>query len=234
MIATSAFRNAKYAVHAAMADPGWTAAVEQEGKSYTSLPPALIVDIDETVLDNSRSQAQIVKDRTVFDRTETQWNNWVRMGEATPIPGAVEFLNWAVLEYPQLTVLYVTNRIEAVKPATIANLKRLGFPLKDGVDVVLPKERADASSDKSSRRAHIAESYRIILLAGDDLGDFITAKGTPEERLGAARAYQRFWGERWVILPNPTYGSWERALYPKGAEDTEVLKKKFETLTVVR
>lgn len=235
MAVVSAYRNARGTVASAIADRGWTAALEQSNKEYANLPPAIIVDIDETVLDNSRSQAQTVIDRGVFDVTETEWNNWVGLADASPVPGAVEFLNWAIWQFPQTTIFYVTNRAANVEAKTRENLKKHGFPLKEGVDVVVTKgELGSTSSDKSSRRAKISETYRVILLVGDDLGDFMSAQGSPDERLAAARANQQYWGERWVVLPNPTYGSWERALYPNGSKDEDALKSKFDKLKTIR
>lgn len=235
MITTAAFRNAKQAVNAAMIDPHWTAAIEQQGKSYSNLPPAIVVDIDETILDNSRAQAQTVKDRDIYDTTEKKWNEWVDLVSATPIPGSLEFLHWAIWQHPQITVFYLTNRAAAVETKTRENLKKFGYPLKESVDVVMTKgEGPQDSWDKPARRAKLAESYRIILLVGDDLGDFLSGKGSPEERVKAALNYQMYWGERWVILPNPTYGSWERALYPPGACDTKILKAKFEKLNTLK
>ncbi|MRV72151.1 hypothetical protein GJ700_10535 [Duganella sp. FT92W] len=231
MVATGAYRNARNAVNAAMADTSWTAAVEQQGKSYAALPPAIILDVDETVLDNSPSEALTVKKRTVYDVSDKEWDKWVRMKAATPVPGSLEFLKWAVERYPQLTIFYVTNRSVELEPETKANLMNLGYPLKEGADVIISKgDGVPSASDKSPRRSMVADKHRIIMLVGDDLGDFITGKGTPEERVAAAKAYQQYWGERWVILPNPTYGSWERALYKLGGSDAETLQAKFDKL----
>ena len=63
------------------------------------------------------------------------------------------------------------------------------------------------------RRAHVARDYRILLLVGDDLGDFVVnPAGTPEERHARTAPNAEWWGRRWIMLPNPTYGSWERAV----------------------
>lgn len=232
MVAVSAFKNARNSVVGAMRDASWSASMEQinSGKPFGKLPPAIIVDIDETMLDNSKSQAQTVKNRDVYDVSDKQWKDWVRMSAANPIPGAVEFLGWAVKEYPEITVFYVTNRTSDVKAETIKNLRSVGLPLKEGLDVVLTKED---SSDKTARRTRISEGYRIILLVGDDLGDFISAKGSIDDREKNAKTYQSFWGDRWVVLPNPTYGSWERALYPESPTDVRVLRRKFEVLKTI-
>lgn len=90
------------------------------------------------------------------------------------------------------------------------------------------------TSDKSSRRRAIAKSYRILLLVGDDLGDFVPgAQDTPENRLKLVAKYRSQWGRGWFLLPNPLSGTWESALYGYNSSmtDAEILEKK---LTAVR
>lgn len=231
MITTSLYRSAYSSVKLSLLKKNRTAAVEQAEMDVSALPPAIIVDIDETILDNSKAQALAVDKRGGFELAE--WQKWVRKKEATPIPGALEFLAWAASEENGVTIFYVTNRSVDVEPATLENLQKFGFPIKEGVDVILSRGEygsVSKSSDKSSRRKHICEKYRVILMAGDDLGDFITTEGSPEERVTASSQYQNFWGERWIVLPNPTYGSWERAIFKGIKEDSEILKAKFQKL----
>lgn len=208
--ATQAYRLAGLQVEAALKNLAWTAALEQTGEA-SKLPPAVILDIDETVLDNSYFQARQVRDRASF--SEERWNRWVEEARATPIPGAVEFTTNAAKS--GVTVFYISNRTAAVEAATRANLAAHGFPLSDKVDTVLTRgERPEwEASTKGPRRAHVARDYRILLLVGDDLGDFVVnASGTPEERRATTAPNADWWGRRWIMLPNPTYGSWERAV----------------------
>jgi acid phosphatase len=66
----------------------------------------------------------------------------------------------------------------------------------------------------------------VLLLIGDDLGDFVVdASGTPEARRAATAPHAGWWGERWIMLPNPSYGSWERAI-TSGAVDPVTAKRK--------
>lgn len=191
-------------------DPRWSAAIEQQGRDPRSLPPAIIVDVDETVLDNSPSQARMIAQDADFGEV---WQKWVEESAAEPIPGALEFLREAAAR--GVTVFYITNREKHMEAATRRNLERLGFPLAHEADAVLTKgERPGWTSDKSSRRAAIAVSYRIVLLVGDDLGDFLPGIHVPpEERLQKAAPYESFWGRKWIILPNALYGTWEEAAY---------------------
>lgn len=208
--ALQSFRLAQLQLDAALQDPGWTAALEQTGDS-SKLPPAVIVDVDETVLDNSYYQARMVRDGTEF--SPTTWDPWVMEAKATAIPGAREFTQYAAER--GVTIFYITNRTRNIEAATRRNLAAEGFPIAAEVDTVLTRgERPEwNASAKGPRRAHVARGYRILLLVGDDLGDFvIDASGTPQDRRTRAAPYEEWWGRRWIMLPNPTYGSWERAV----------------------
>lgn len=214
--AIQAYRLAQLQLDAALADPGWTAAIEQQGDA-AKLPPAVIVDVDETVLDNSYYQARLIRDNGVF--ASDTWDSWVAEGRATAVPGALEFSREAATK--GVTVFYVSNRTANLEEPTRRNLAGLGFPMGDGVDTVLVRgERPEwSASGKGPRRAFIARNYRILMLIGDDLGDFVVdAAGTPAERQSRAAAQSDWWGRRWIMIPNPTYGSWERAIVG-GAKD---------------
>ena len=208
--ALQAYRLAEAQLDAALKDPSWTAAIEQTG-DVSTLPPAVILDIDETVLDNSYFQARMVRDRTVF--SEELWNGWVQEARATPIPGAREFTHYAAKN--GVAVFYISNRTAVGETATRANLAAHGFALSETVDTLLTRgERPEwQASAKGPRRLHVARDYRILLLIGDDLGDFVVnAAGTPEERQTRTAPNSEWWGRRWIMLPNPTYGSWERGV----------------------
>lgn len=208
--ALQAYRLAERQLAAALADPSWTAAIEQQGEAAT-LPPAVILDVDETVLDNSYYQARLIRDNTTF--APATWDPWVEEARATAIPGAVEFAQSAAKQ--GVTVFYVTNRTANLEAATRRNLAAEQFPLDAALDTVLVRgERPEwSASAKGPRRAFVARHYRILLLIGDDLGDFVVdASGTPAERRTRAAAQSEWWGRRWIMIPNPTYGSWERAI----------------------
>ena len=208
--AIQAYKLAELRLEAALKDPSWTAAIEQTG-SPGALKPAVIVDVDETVLDNSYYQARMIRDNTAY--SSATWDPWVQEAAATAIPGALAFATFAASK--GITIFYVTNRTANLEAATRANLAAVGFPLTAGVDTVLTRgERPEwQASSKAARRAHVARDHRILLLIGDDLGDFVAeAAGTPAERRAATAPQASWWGERWIMIPNPTYGSWERAI----------------------
>jgi 5'-nucleotidase (lipoprotein e(P4) family) len=208
--ALQAYRAAARQLDAALADPSWTAAIEQTADA-SKLPPAVVLDVDETVLDNSPFQARAVRDNTSY--SEGAWNRWVMEARATAVPGAKEFTAYAVKK--GVAVFYISNRMSEVEKPTRANLEAAGFPVDPKVDTVLCRgERPEwSASTKGPRRAFVAASHRILLLIGDDLGDFVVnAAGTPDERRTRTEPNAAWWGVRWIMLPNPTYGSWERAL----------------------
>jgi acid phosphatase len=220
--ATQAYRLASLQLEAALKDPSWTAATEQTGDA-SKLRPAVILDVDETVLDNSSYEARKIRDNTGF--AIDTWDKWCQEARAGAIPGAVEFTQQAAKR--GVTVFYVTNRTANVEEVTRRNLAALQFPVSADIDTVLTRgERPEwQASSKTARRAHVARDYRILLLIGDDLGDFVAdASGTPEQRAERTAPHAAWWGLRWIMLPNPTYGSWERALIGN-AKDTIAAKR---------
>ena len=206
-----------------IAAPGaGSAAIEQAGVApdvLARLPTAVVLDLDETVLDNTVYQARLLRDRAVYDAKS--WGDWVMAAEAEALPGARDFI--ATARKLGHTVFYITNRdckIPAptatdpcpAKTATMKNLVALGIdPAPDPEHLLVRNERPDWNTGtKTHRRAFIAANYRIVALVGDDLGDFVDPRVFVGDR---ARLEPRF-GESWFILPNPIYGSW------LGANDT--------------
>lgn len=168
---------------------------------------AVVVDVDETVLDNSRFQAGLIVNREPF--SSAAWINWCNRARASAIPGAVDFLQYAASR--GVRVFYVTNRGAPEKAGTITNLTRLGFPGVSDETVVV---KTDVSS-KEPRREMISKGYRIVLLCGDNLADFsnVFEGKTTEERAAAVDAARQKLGTQFIVLPNPMYGDWENAVY---------------------
>ena len=223
VLAEATYRAAGRSLRDALANPAWTAAAEQTADP-SRLPPAVILDLDETVLDNSRFQGEQVLRREPYRRP--RWVEWVRLEKAALVPGAKEFLR--DVRDQGIAVFFVTNRTLEDEPSTLKNLAALG--IQSTAEEILSSKENGWSSDKTARRQHLAQSYRILLLIGDDLGDFIPAKLTPEKRVEAAEKHLDWWGTRWFLLPNPMYGSWDRALYDDDSSlpDAEVLRRKLK------
>jgi 5'-nucleotidase (lipoprotein e(P4) family) len=218
------------ALESAKADAAWTADTRQTG-DLSGLPPAVIMDLDETVLDNSPYEAtQIRRDAASFDAD--LWAEWTNRGEARAIRGAVEFITHAATR--GVHVFFVTGRTAADEAATVANLQSLGVSATaENVLTTGEGEWSGTKRGKAYRRAHIAQRYRIVLMVGDDLRDFVAAEEmTPDERAELARRYDGYWTDRWVVLPNPIYGGWESSLRQQapGSEDAEILSYKRSLL----
>lgn len=217
---TQAYNTALRNLDAALRDRRWTAAKEQTG-AFSSLPPAVVMDIDETVLDNSRYMGKMVLEGGEW--SQATWDEWLALKEATAIPGAVEFIN--AMKDKQVTVIFISNREcrKGGKPGsgcsqeadTIENLAKVGVFGVLPENVLLMGERDGWTSEKKSRREEISKQYRIVMLFGDDFGDFLAdvkSNITPEERDRLVGENKNNWGRKWFMLPNPTYGSWLNVL----------------------
>jgi acid phosphatase len=223
-MASVTYNSAQIVLDRAISEKSWSAALEQTA-GYESLPPAVILDLDETVLDNSPAQAQIVLERTMYQ--QDMWSDWVRKVAAAAIPGAQSFIAFA--EKNGIKVFFITNRAASEQDDTISNLAALGITASDET-VLCPGENG-WTSDKTARRAEVARSHRILLLVGDDMNDFVsTARLSAPERIALAKKHGDRWGKNWILLPNVLYGSWERALYPGLTNDGEILQRKREQL----
>jgi 5'-nucleotidase (lipoprotein e(P4) family) len=176
-------------------------------KAEQKRPRAVMVDIDETVLDNSPSQAKGILTGTPFNSKD--WYAWGEMRKAKAVPGVVDFLNYATSK--GVKVFFASNRDQVQKQATIDNLKIIGLKDVDENNVML----RETVSSKDARKASIEKNYRIVLLVGDNLDDFSSAfeKRTVAERFAETDKFRDMWGKRFIVLPDAMYGTWENAIY---------------------
>jgi 5'-nucleotidase (lipoprotein e(P4) family) len=184
-------------------------------------PRAVIVDLDETILDNSRFEGMLLQKHVNYD--QKNWTEWVNRAEATAVPGAVEFLRYAASR--GVTVFYITNRNDSQKQGTATNLKKLGFPNVN--DQTLLVQTDLKNSTKEPRRQSVGAKFRIVLLMGDDLNDFSAVfenSKTVESRMAAADSYKEEFGKRFIMLPDAMYGNWESAIYGYNFKLTEAEK----------
>jgi 5'-nucleotidase (lipoprotein e(P4) family) len=207
--AEAVFALAQIRLDQALKDKSWTAAPAEQKGDFKNFTPAVVVDADETVLDNSGYQAWMVMQGETFN--PKTWTKFVNSQTSTAVPGAVEFAKYA--ESKGVRVFYVTNRTKVEEEPTRENMRKLGFPMDANIDTILTaKEQPDWGSAKGTRRAAIAKHYRILLLIGDNFGDFTDAyKGSVEERQKVYEENAARWGRDWLMLPNPSYGSFEAA-----------------------
>lgn len=183
-----------------------------------SKPVAVIVDADETVIDNSDYEAFLIgKD---FGYSSKTWAPWMAAAKAKGMLGAKEFLNYAKDKGVEL--FYVTNRKMVGYEGTEKNLKALGFPFVDKKHLLL---RTD-TSNKQPRRDIVAKDYEIAFLMGDNLNDFLSvfAKKSVADRFAETDKLKDQWGKKFIVLPNPMYGEWEGSIY-KGNWGASAVKK---------
>lgn len=209
--ALTVFALARIRLDEALADKGWTAAPAEQTGDYKTLPPAVILDIDETLLDNSKYQVWMMKsDQTFSTRT---WNEFCAAQISTAVPGALEFVKYA--DAKGVKIFYITNRAAETEKDTRENMQKLGFPLGGNVDTFLMQnEKPGWGSAKSTRRAVVTKDYRVLLNIGDNFGDFDDRYRSSEaDRLKAYEADMAYWGKQWLMIANPTYGSFDTAPY---------------------
>lgn len=207
---------ARRALDMALADTSWTAATEQSG-DFSHLPPAIIVDVDETVLDTSDYMVERFRNGRSFDKVD--WNRYVLRENATPVPGAVDFLKYAASK--GVTVFYLSNRsaddvaagiVDETEP-TRRNLAKFGFPDTDSQRTFLFRDKTRGWGEKGPRRAEVAKTHRILMLVGDNLYDFIDIEnGDRDKRALALQKHLSWLGTRWIVIANPMYGSWEQVV----------------------
>ncbi len=225
------YRAADAALREGLTDPAWTAEPTQAG-DLSALPPAVVMDIDETVLDNSAQQARMTLDEIcTLKEFDAVWDAWLAERSAPAVPGAAEFIRAArAMKDPAgrpVHIFFVTNRACVARPGsaaacpqqddTAANLRSLGLDAPALEQSLLLKgEMPEWDGEKQSRRLAIAATHRILLYVGDDFGDFlpdVKRQTVPEREQARCRHHDR-WGRQWFMIPNPMYGSWLVALGP--------------------
>jgi 5'-nucleotidase (lipoprotein e(P4) family) len=218
------YRLAQDALVSGLRDSHWTAALEQYG-DFENLPPAVILDLDETVLDNSALEARLTASGESY--SDKAWTKWVAEKSAGLVPGAMDFLQFAHAH--GVAPVYITNRVcDPTKEddPTVQLLRNLHLPLDPAGDRLFCDD--GNHGDKTERRQRCAAKFRILLLLGDQLGDFLQVPSNSANLEGREKlfvAHQSLWGERWFQLPNPTYGSWEGAVGYTVADKLKHLRK---------
>jgi 5'-nucleotidase (lipoprotein e(P4) family) len=196
----------------------WQLDTDLAGKNKNEIPKAerkksraVMVDIDETMLDNSPAQAYNIKNRLPFDIKT--WYAWGEMRKAKAIPGAVDFAKYAAEK--KVKIFFVSNRDDVQKQATIDNLKNVGFPDVTDDNVLL---RSAGESSKEGRRQIIMQKYRIVFFIGDNLDDHsqVFERKSVTDRFAEVDRASDLFGKRYILLPNAMYGTWENAIYEYG------------------
>jgi 5'-nucleotidase (lipoprotein e(P4) family) len=198
----------------------------QSGKSL-----AVVVDIDETMLDNSPFEATLINNGDF----QEGWYKWTSKASAKALPGALEFAEYA--KSKKVDIFYITNRDDNERAVTLKNLQNAGFPFASEDHLLTRSDLSYSTgntSSKTGRRTKVAETHEIILLIGDNLNDFseiFEDRSTNNGKDAVAKNQLQF-GQKFIILPNPMYGAWEKPLfgYKDGLSDeekTRLLKAKL-------
>lgn len=180
-------------------------------------PNAVVFDADETLIWNVGQARWAAENGKEFD--PKIWDEWERTGEGKVVamPGAVDAVT--KLRAAGIKIIANTNRDAKNAAQTAATLKTAGFGDFTHGETLFLKGDDTTGSSKDSRRAVIAEKYCVIAMVGDQLGDFANGFNdktlTVEKRraLAVEAPISHLWGKGWFLLPNPTYGPWDRAKY---------------------
>ena len=179
--------------------------LEQDLQKPHKKPPAIVLDLDETVLDNTAYNA-----RSIFRKQQypEEFYTWIDAARGQALPGALEFLRYADDNGYQL--FYITNRDEKTREGTLKNLQKLGFPQAEDSRLLM---RQDTSS-KEPRREVIAAGHEIVLILGDNLLDFseIFEERTINGRFRTVDEQRAQFGDRFIIFPNSMHGEWLKVL----------------------
>lgn len=180
-------------------------------------PKAVVLDLDETVIDNGPFQAYLIKRNLPY--SDQRWSDWLseHCEEMKLVPGASAFLQ-GVRELG-LEVIYISNRPDRLKDKTEDALKRLGAAVHK--ELLLQKDR----ENKVDRRRDVEERYDVVAYFGDNLSDFpgefeLDSRADLKDDASRASALKRrlnrvaesdeHWGKDWFVLPNPVYGDFRR------------------------
>lgn len=176
--------------------------LDEELNSNLNKRPAIVIDLDETVLNNLPYNEMLIDSSEVF--TQESWSKWVNKKIATKVPGSLEFINYA--KSKNVKIVYLSNRrVENYEP-TKENLITLGYPFDDDTLMLL----RDETSDKTPRR-NTLKDYEIIMLLGDNLADFnsVFYKKSNKERIQSVDSLSKLFGDKFIVFPNLIYGDWE-------------------------
>ncbi len=217
LVATKYFQNSAEA--AALYEQGYNVAylyVQKVMKNYKEkLPACVVLDIDETVLNNSYYQGTLYEKGETY-RDET-WDEWVNLAKAPALPGVVSYIS----KVRDLGVepIFITNRRSYLLDKTIENLEKVGIPTEKKFMV-----GRDKVHSKEVRRALFKNSCHIIQLIGDNLSDFSDDYNAQEmkKRKQQVSKKNEFFGTRYILLPNPMYGDWRKTIldYPLKSIDS--------------
>lgn len=172
---------------------------------------AIVLDADETILDNTGYQERVAKG-TYKEWTQGTWDGWVKEKTSPPFPAAKQFLQDLRRTYPDALIAIVTNRSQDTCEATAEVLNKHEVPF-DALLCAQPVSKDKLDTNKEPRFAQVAsgaafklaQPVKVIMFVGDNIKD---CPGQSQQSYDVSR-----YGDTCIILPNPMYGDWERAPY---------------------
>lgn len=184
-------------------------------------PWAVVLDVDETALDNSVYELERATYGIPFNAPS--WDAWVERREAGAVPGVADFIR--TVRAAGGRVAWISNRDEATGEATRANLTEHGLWAEG--DLLCLQRAADTAYTKPRRRAELAGGSgacawpgirpRVVAFVGDAMGDFPAAD---EPIAAGGAAGENAFGTRFFLLPNPMYGRWVTRVTRRAAPAT--------------
>jgi 5'-nucleotidase (lipoprotein e(P4) family) len=157
---------------------------------------AVVMDLDETVLDNSDYQVDMLNKNQTFSMES--WSLWVKEEKASLVPGAFDYITF--LRHNNIQIIFISNRMDERLQSTKSNMRKLGIYADEDI-YLLRENKQDKKTvrrneiDKSIGRMSTFDQFTIIQYLGDAMGDFKDNK------------FDRF-GMDQFIFPNPMYGKW--------------------------
>ncbi|MEA2103184.1 MAG: 5'-nucleotidase, lipoprotein e(P4) family [Candidatus Cloacimonadota bacterium] len=201
--------------------------LEKDMQIKTEKKRAILVDMDETIIDNSLYNAVRVVREQEYPK---EFYKWIDSSKADAVAGAMDFLNFA--DRNNYEIFYITNRRMESYDISLKQLQTMNFPQADSLHLLLK----ETSSNKETRRQMIAGKYHIALLLGDNCDDFSEEfyRKSIEERKNAVNFLKDEFGTKFIILPNPIHGAWKKAIYEykNGLSTKEKTKMKLEKLKI--
>lgn len=173
-------------------------------------PLAVITDMDNTIIQVTNYWGYLINEgHDFFD--DAIWDRWLPKNLIKAVPGSQAFLDHCQLN--GVEVFYVSNRDQGDRTYeyALAQLEYLNFPYADEDHLTVNR----TTSNKMAIKEKISVSHELVLMLGDNLNDYKRDYYVTDidERYAMMERDRDEYGDRFVLLPNPTDGHWVRAIF---------------------
>ena len=173
-------------------------------------PLAVIADLDDTVFHSSSYWGHLIDEGLDFF-DDAIWDEWLPNNLITAVPGSIEFFEFCLRN--DVEVFYVTSRDqgEGTFDLALRQLEFLKFAYADAGHLTVYRE----TSDKTPTRERVEASHDLVLMLGDNLNDYKRDfyVADVDDRYALMERDRDDYGDRFILLPNPTDGHWVRAIF---------------------